>query len=219
MNIRLPEKFVYTSPTGRAYVDRGILYVEGNVNYEQLIYEIVYELKGRTRCCYCGEILSPKTRTIDHMYPRSWGGISIPENLLPCCQKCNLEKRDMTYKQFQDWRKIKSSKEQDEFFNKCISENYEFTKEGRFLLPSKWISIYDVSEIAKYISFKYLDKDKYKKLEKFFDKTHRYKNPIIVSANGWLFKGKHILKHAKLHNKRRIPAVVLDNVIVIRNSH
>ena len=41
--------------------------------------------------------LTQKNRTLDHMYPRRWGGVSIPDNLVPSCKNCNGDKMDMTY--------------------------------------------------------------------------------------------------------------------------
>lgn len=40
-------------------------------------------------CCYCG---SPGATTLDHLLPRYRGGISEPNNLAPCCSRCNQEK-------------------------------------------------------------------------------------------------------------------------------
>lgn len=89
MKIMLPTHYFYSSNGGKAYVSKGKLYIEGNVNYERLIYNIVYSLKGKTRCYYCGKKLSAKNGTLDHKYPRCFGGISVPENLEPCCKGCN----------------------------------------------------------------------------------------------------------------------------------
>ncbi|RKR75306.1 HNH endonuclease [Frondihabitans australicus] len=44
------------------------------------------------RCAYCGKAAS----TIDHVQPRSRGGMDTWENLVACCLKCNNIKSDRT---------------------------------------------------------------------------------------------------------------------------
>lgn len=43
-------------------------------------------------CCYCGVSLTPGTRTIDHVIPRSLGGSNKIDNLVLACSPCNEEK-------------------------------------------------------------------------------------------------------------------------------
>ncbi len=60
------------------------------------------ELEGFTRrempyCYLCGTDLTfddagPTSFTIDHVWPRAYGGDSEPENLLPACRSCNNRK-------------------------------------------------------------------------------------------------------------------------------
>jgi len=47
-------------------------------------------------CQYCGDELSTETFTLDHVLPRSRGGLSTWENLVACCQKCNFTKAART---------------------------------------------------------------------------------------------------------------------------
>lgn len=220
MIIRLPKKFAYIDKKGNgyAYVKNETLYIKGNVNFKDLMYKLTYALKGSDRCLYCGTILTNRKRTIDHMYPQSLGGVSITDNLLPCCKKCNLDKRDMTYKQFQEWRKIKGKTEKEIFFQKCIKENYGVIKKGRFLVKRGWITKIDVTDLLEYISLRNISDYKYKKTESYFNKFRQYPRPIIVSENGWLIEGKRNLMHAKLHRRTKVCAIVLENVIVKRNS-
>jgi 5-methylcytosine-specific restriction endonuclease McrA len=44
------------------------------------------------RCQYCGE----HADSIDHIYPRSRGGLHEWENVAAACRPCNLKKRDRT---------------------------------------------------------------------------------------------------------------------------
>jgi 5-methylcytosine-specific restriction endonuclease McrA len=45
-------------------------------------------------CAYC----SQPADTLDHVVPRSAGGLTVAENLVPACRRCNLAKASV------DWR-------------------------------------------------------------------------------------------------------------------
>jgi RHS repeat-associated protein len=58
-------------------------------------------------CAYCGD---PTTRTPgpdqlngDHVIPRSQGGNNSPENYVPSCRSCNLEKGPQTPEEWYNW--------------------------------------------------------------------------------------------------------------------
>jgi 5-methylcytosine-specific restriction endonuclease McrA len=51
--------------------------------------EEVFKEYGRA-CSYCG--LEDSVMTVDHIIPRSKGGLDIMENLLPACRKCNYSR-------------------------------------------------------------------------------------------------------------------------------
>lgn len=44
------------------------------------------------RCVYCGTLLTDKTRTVDHVVPRSHGGMDHISNYLLACLACNESK-------------------------------------------------------------------------------------------------------------------------------
>lgn len=52
-------------------------------------------------CVYCGNA-NTKKLTLDHVIPRSKGGVDKWENLVTCCYSCNQEKADLT---LQEWGK------------------------------------------------------------------------------------------------------------------
>lgn len=220
MIIRLPENYFYTAhgPNDYAYVTDNILYIEGFVNFEHLMYNLSYTLNGYGHCYYCGCTLTRSNRTLDHVHPRRWGGISLPNNLVPSCKNCNNEKTDMTPEQYKIFKTIIGSQKQHEFYQKCIKENQEFMKSRRFLVPNDWITMYDASYLMSCLSFKFLEMSKMEKLEDYYNRIGQYTHPIVVSSNGWLFKGKHILYHARKINHPVVPAIVLENVEVIMNS-
>lgn len=49
-------------------------------------------LRDRNACQYCGVVLPSGELTLDHVQPRSRGGLSTWENLVACCHSCNRRK-------------------------------------------------------------------------------------------------------------------------------
>src|SRR5947209_18642085 len=49
-------------------------------------------LRDRNTCQYCSVVLSSAELTLDHVIPRSRGGVSTWENLVACCHNCNRRK-------------------------------------------------------------------------------------------------------------------------------
>ena len=47
-------------------------------------------------CQFCGIKVTRSTATIDHVIPRSKGGLSTYENTVTACNRCNSRKRDRT---------------------------------------------------------------------------------------------------------------------------
>ena len=47
-------------------------------------------------CLYCGKILSRAELTLDHILPKSKGGVSSWLNLVSCCKTCNTLKANRT---------------------------------------------------------------------------------------------------------------------------
>ena len=220
MVIKLPKQFFYTTnqTSNCAYVSNGILYIEGYINFEDLMYSLTYALYGYEKCRYCGKELTATDRTLDHIYPRSWGGVSLTDNLLPSCKTCNQSKADMAPYQFNRWRKLESHDEQREYYRQCQSKNAKRIHSGEFILPKKWLTTYDTTEFCQEISFDYLEPIKIEKVREFYEENHQYNHPIVVSSNDWLLKGKHILYQAKQNGHPIVPAIVLENVVVVKNA-
>jgi 5-methylcytosine-specific restriction endonuclease McrA len=58
-------------------------------------------VRDKFKCQYCGEKLSMKTATIDHVHPRSKGGENTIENCIASCKKCNNAKGDTALSVFE----------------------------------------------------------------------------------------------------------------------
>jgi hypothetical protein len=55
--------------------------------------------RDKWTCRYCGETVTTKTATLDHVIPQSLGGLSTPENLTTACLTCNSIKSGRTYEE------------------------------------------------------------------------------------------------------------------------
>lgn len=106
MKIPLPSKFIYytNDRTASAYVRKNTLYINGLISWEKLAYDLCYALNGRKVCTYCGKTVKKSKMTLDHMFPRFFGGVSIPTNLTPACKSCNNKKSDLNYYEFKVFR-------------------------------------------------------------------------------------------------------------------
>ena len=49
-------------------------------------------LRDRNTCQFCGRVFPSSELTLDHVVPRSRGGLSTWENLVACCHPCNRRK-------------------------------------------------------------------------------------------------------------------------------
>ena len=97
MNISLPKSFSYVVDSRNgAYICEDTLVIVGNVNFDKVMCDPTYATKEDDVCFYCGETVTRKTRSLDHMYPKVWGGVSIPDNLVISCVKCNSKKNCLT---------------------------------------------------------------------------------------------------------------------------
>ncbi len=55
------------------------------------------------RCFYCGCRCTAEGKhraTLDHLLPRSRGGLSVTANLVLACQECNTDKADLTLEEY-----------------------------------------------------------------------------------------------------------------------
>jgi 5-methylcytosine-specific restriction endonuclease McrA len=61
-------------------------------------------LRDRNTCQYCSCVLTTGDLTLDHVLPRSRGGLSTWENLVACCHDCNRRKGNQLLHELQDMR-------------------------------------------------------------------------------------------------------------------
>lgn len=222
MIIELPEDFEFTKENsqGNAYIKNSILYIDGNVNFDSLMYALAYKIHGNKVCGYCGKTMTFDNRTIDHMYPRAWGGVSITNNLLPACRECNnIRKRSMTYEQFREWKKLKTDEERKKYYQIVYLQNEKLVNQGELLFPKEFMVDYDITEVLKKIDLSYIKDDSkiQRYISEYYDICHKYKHPIIFSRNGELLDGINMLYHAKKHDEMILRAIVMENVVKLRS--
>jgi 5-methylcytosine-specific restriction endonuclease McrA len=61
-------------------------------------------LRDRNTCQYCGVVLHSSELTLDHVQPRSRGGLSTWENLVAACHGCNRRKGNQLLHELQDMK-------------------------------------------------------------------------------------------------------------------
>ena len=65
------------------------------IKYNSPSRNLIYK-RDDYKCQYCG---TTRNLTIDHIIPRSKGGLDTWENLVACCSTCNVKKGDKDLKQ------------------------------------------------------------------------------------------------------------------------
>ncbi|WP_288074801.1 HNH endonuclease [Pseudomonas sp.] len=69
----------------------------------------IYERDGHA-CQYCGYPVTEKTRTLDHLIPRSGGGRHGVANLITACVSCNSSKGTKSLDRFRLFMALKRSR-------------------------------------------------------------------------------------------------------------
>ena len=64
-------------------------------------------LRDRNSCQYCSVVLTAGELTLDHVVPRSRGGLSTWENLVACCHSCNRRKGNQMLHELTEMRLLR----------------------------------------------------------------------------------------------------------------
>ncbi len=64
-------------------------------------------LRDRNCCQYCQVVLTAGELTLDHVMPRSRGGLSTWENLVACCHDCNRRKGNQLLHELSDMKLLR----------------------------------------------------------------------------------------------------------------
>lgn len=214
MNITLPTENLKTKDF---LINDGILYLRYGQSFQGAMYALTYFMKGRHFCYYCKKSFPRNEITMDHMYPRSTGGPTIPQNIIPACKECNTTKADMTKNQFLHYLSLHSEVEQSLFASKMRNLKDDYKSIGMFEIPIEWITPIRVCKIHTSIDFANLSDSKFKKVKAYYEEHHSFQHPIILDRNLYSLDGFYILFVAKACEVPVIPAIVLNNVEIRHN--
>lgn len=78
----------------------------GEIHWSTSVREWLLEQEKGNECIYCGK---NDKLTIEHIFPRVYGGEDIPDNVVRVCQSCNSSK---SYKGFYEWKGLKEKDNQ-----------------------------------------------------------------------------------------------------------
>lgn len=216
MKIQLPKNFEYHDGPTHAVVHNGVLEMTP-IDFEKTMYHLTYRLKGKVRCVYCHRILEANKITLDHVFPRDHGGISIPNNLKPCCKKCNEAKNNLLPWQYSSLQNI-SKKERPQIEEQYQYENMQSRRENGILIPKKWYEMRKNYSVFALITSerRFKESRKYQRVLEMYETYGKICRPIVVSQNRFVLDGFTALLVAKnLGLNIPLPFITLENVIVI----
>lgn len=219
MIIELPKSFFMKGQNDKskgAFIEDGILKISRDVSFRRAMTEVTYQIKGKSRCCYCGKKIEEDELTIDHMYPQTFGGPTITNNMLPSCKKCNNEKGNLNTSQYKEFLKAKKNGEAKQFMKK-INKYQEYIGPWiEFAIPLEWLSEKEISQIIVIFDLddNYKSK-KYQKIVKYYEKYNHFQKPVIIDRNGFVLDGFLAVMYAKNTGLKQIPVIQLENVEII----
>lgn len=205
MIIRLPEPRLFKNWKG-VNIENTNLYLNRSANFESVMKRIVYSNYGKV-CPYCGKKM--RRTTIDHKYPRHYGGPSIPDNMVVCCPECNSEKGDLTSEQFLKYMEL-SILEKDAFRKECIRSTEELIKQVGYILPQEWIDITDMKKIKGIKKFENTMHDS-TKIKNYFREFGNLCTPFVISSNYYPLTNEQLLTWLSKKSKI-VSAIRLENV-------
>jgi len=217
MIIDLPKNFHYTFGEENDYasVFGGILYIHGDIYYRNMMYKLTDKLKIKKKCHYCGKYHGKGNQTLDHLYPESLGGPTISNNLVPACRRCNEEKSNMTFQQYQVF--CNKDFEDGKQYYKSIQNKIEDSRiRKEYILPKEWITTISIDEIELRYTTERYNEEKYAYIAKFYHKYGFLRTPIIVDQNNILLDGNHQLSFAVDMKISNLPVICLDNCKVLK---
>ncbi|MBR3132571.1 MAG: HNH endonuclease [Clostridia bacterium] len=208
-----------------AYINKdGILKIKKQyVKFEDLMYALTYTMKRDMVCPFCGAIIRAKSLTLDHMYPRDFGGVSIPNNLIPCCRKCNSNKGSLDCSEY--YRLIAKNLSRGDFEKekqKIIDRKEKKRYTRGIFLPEEWLKYVPIDDLIVRDYYKTLDLFGSQKNKKLFSNMayikeyNHMKRPVIVDKNLFIVDGYVWYVSALVTKKfKKIPVVMIDNLELI----
>lgn len=216
MLINLPEKYCFNENECYASIDsKGILKVKGNYSFRNLMYDITFKTKEK-KCIYCG---SEKHITLDHLYPKSRGGPTIPNNMEPACKHCNGEKDNMNQKEYEFFKSL-SEDDQKRFkadVKKAdnIMEKWDFNFQS---MPDEWFEIQKMENIKIPTTRNekaHKNITKYSKIKKTYKSQRYFKEFVVLDRNNFLLYGLETYLCAKSLGLKEITVIKIENIEIV----
>lgn len=228
MNIQLPDKFeLCDKGTLIAWIDKEgkdkVLKIRPQydskdnqfIDFRSIMAELTYELKGRNICGYCVKEFDYTNITVDHLYPFSLGGPTIPENLIPSCKKCNQEKANLTVEEFFRLKMLPIN-ERENLKKQMKKEHEEILRKGLPIAPKDFFTEENIGHIIVPLNISDpFHTANFKSIVNHYKKYKQYKYPIVLDRKNYLIDGFYIVILAKKNNDTHLLATKLENVDVV----
>lgn len=216
MIIDLPKKFKYRVGDVYCYINsRGYLAIKGNISFSKVMKIMAYQMNDYDVCPYCGRMFNRRikglNKTIDHIVPVDRGGITVTNNLMICCEDCNIEKNNMDRDEYMKF--ISLEDDEKYVFLAKLNEEIEKMKYSKHLLKDEFVNPKN-TEILLSINFydDYKKAKKYQKIKKTYKKYGNLLYPVVVDRNNTLLDGFFTLIYSKREQIQDVPIIRIDNV-------
>ena len=217
MFIDLPDSYCYNVSKNERSIARireSVLMVNEGISFNDLMYALTYRMKGKRYCKYCGQYIPKEKITLDHIWPRDLGGPTITTNLNPSCCKCNSDKANMTMEEYMLYQGM-SKPDKTNFIRDIYLKHEKIKHETGFILPIGWGEMIPIKEVN---SGRIKKNVNIELVEQFYKVYRNLRKPIVVDRNGFLLDGLRVFLFARKIQIRHIPAIILDNVEVVRKK-
>lgn len=219
MIIELPKKFSYADKkTGEicARVDNSILYINEGIDIEKIMYSLIYSMNETVECYYCKKIITKEKITIDHVYPKSFGGVDITNNFKFACSKCNSEKSDFNNEEYAIYKSL-PKKQRKKFRKTTIRQKEQIRKTVGYDLPEKWVLMKNVFDINVFEPYRMLGKS-YNKVQNQYEQYGTFIKPIVTDRELNLIDGYNTYRYAVKNHITMVPVIICENVKIVKRK-
>lgn len=94
-------------------------------------------LRDNFTCQYCGERYLSPDLSLDHVVPRSKGGLTRWDNLVTCCLKCNSKKGSLLVSEIEGMKLIRTPREP--LPHELLRETFSISAKAKERMHDSWI--------------------------------------------------------------------------------
>ena len=221
MIIDLPDHLFLQKGVEYVYVVNGEMEIFGHWQLERIMKICTLEMQNKNRCYYCGKYMTSKEVTVEHMYPKAYGGPSVTTNFVLSCQNCNQKKGVLNTYEYGIWKEL-GKDERKRYYQEVVHGKNKRMDNPEIMgydVPKSWYSINSIKDIG-IDTTEYVIKSKkkckyYYRALAFAEKTRKILGPLVVSSNGFLICGKIDYFVALQSGIDYVPTITLENVSVL----